>query len=163
MLAARDAGASPANPSVLAAAGINPLQSAEPQGPDGAVGAALSERRGDDSSIVAGAIPEAASMDTTCSATIEVGASMLLASAIPPPLKAVITTTQQRAIIVRMQRVTPHKCGQHGAAAIAGKDDVSWLSKRDAKSTPGVADRFFKNAFRQTVRLSPPVVRFSSA
>lgn len=144
MLASLVEGAVLASPVVLAAVGISQLQSAELHGPDGAAGAALAVRTGVASSTVRVSMVPASISEADCSASVGVDASMLLASAIPPPLKAVITTTQQRAIIVRIQRVTPHNCGQHGAVAIASKDAPTWLSKRDAKSTPGLAGRFLR-------------------
>lgn len=142
MLAALIEGAVLASPVVLAAVGINQLQSAELHGPDGAEGVALAVRTGVDSSTVRVSMVPAPVSEADCSANVGIDESMLLASAIPPPLKAVINTTQQRAIMVRMQRVTPHNCGQHGAVAVGRYDGGLWLSKRDTKSTPGFAGRF---------------------
>lgn len=122
MLASLVLGAVPASPVVPAAVGISQLQSAELQGPEGAAGDALAVRFGVDSSCAMASLSVHSAAKTVCSDSIGVDASMLLASAMPPPLKAEIKTTQQRAITVRMQRVTPHNCGQHGATAVADKD-----------------------------------------
>jgi hypothetical protein len=142
MLASLVEGAVLASPVVVAAVGISQLQSAELHGPDGAAGPALAVRTGVASNTVRISMVPASIGEAERSASVGVGASMLLASAIPPPLKAAIKTTQQRAITVFMQRVTPHNCGQHGAVAVASKDALTWLSKRDAKSTVGFVGEF---------------------
>lgn len=102
MLASLVEGAVPASPVAQAAVGISQLQSAELHGPDGAAGVALAVRTGVDSSTVRVSMVPASLSEADCSSSVGFGASMLLASAIPPPLKAEITTTQQRAIMVRM-------------------------------------------------------------